>query len=311
VVLLAACSVPPTRPPNVAIEDAHGGGNLVAFNHGSTYLASGGWEGGLNLWHLPDGKHVRFWSAHTDSVEGIAFVADDSRIITAGYDASFAEWTLAGELIRRIAVASPITHMVLTEADRLVVTGHADGWVRLWNYPAFRLIRQHALHKGPVMAVAWHGRTRQLASSGEDGRVYLWQPGEAPAALPSPPGDSWALAFSPDGSRLTGSGWVDLYHWNTGSRRLQVVATDHGGIITALQYSGDGQHLASISRQTDSAVLILDATSGRVEKRLQPHDLCGGHVRYSPNGRFIATTSDDASVRIWDLEHPLPDSRNY
>jgi WD40 repeat protein len=309
--LLAGCSVPPSRPPNVSHQDAHGGGNLVAFDNASSYLASGGWEGGIKLWRLPDGSHVRSWAAHTDSVEGIAFVENDRRIMTAGYDASFAEWTLDGTLIRRIPTISPITDMVLDEAARLVVTGHADGRVRLWNYPALMLASEHALHKGPIMAIAWHGNTRQLASSGEDGRVFLWQPGQTPTALPSPPGDSWTLVFSPDGRQLTGSGWLDLYHWDIAAQRLQVVETDHGGIITALHYSGDGQRLASISRQTDSAVLILDAKSGVVEQRLQPHDLCGGHVRYSPNGRFIATTSDDASVRIWDLQQPLPDVSHY
>ena len=59
------------------------------------------------------------------------------------------------------------------------------------------------------------------------------------------------------------------------------------------------------------ALQLLRPASGQIRQRLRPHALCGGHVRFSPDGRFVATTSDDASVRIWDLNNPLPESPHY
>jgi len=44
-----------------------------------------------------------------------------------------------------------------------------------------------------------------------------------------------------------------------------------------------------------------------VLKRFQPHELCGSFVRLSSDGRYLASTSDDASVYIWDLQYPLPE----
>ena len=76
----------------------------------------------------------------------------------------------------------------------------------------------------------------------------------------------------------------------------------HLGIIKALEYIDDGRELATISRQTDSAVYFLDAKSGEVKRRFQRHDLCGGDIAVSADGRYLATTSDDASVRFWVLE---------
>jgi len=118
--------------------------------------------------------------------------------------------------------------------------------------------------------------------------------------------DAWTLAFSPDGARLYGAGWFRLLRWRLDTDELQVMSTEHGGIIRSIQFGPDGDYLASISRQTDSAVLFLDPEDGHVLRRFQRHDLCGGYVTVSANGRALATTSDDASVRLYDLTEAAP-----
>lgn len=307
----AGCSVPVVQPPNVIIQDAHIGGNSLGFNHDSTLLASGGMDGIIKLWTLPDGKLVRQWQAHDDPLEAIVFVQNSQRIVTASFDATIAEWTLQGKLIRRIKTATPITHMVLDEASQVMITGHNDGAVNVWRYPELTLVKTYQKHIGPIAEVAWHAGTQQLASSGEDRHVYVWKRGRQPARLPRPPSYSRTLAFSPDGRYLMGGGWNDIYRWDLNDRSMKVMETVHGGIINSVQYSRDGKSLLSISRQMDSAVNILDPQTGVLQKRLQPHDLCGVQALYSPDERYIATTSDDFSVRIWDMENPLTDVDYY
>lgn len=132
-----------------------------------------------------------------------------------------------------------------------------------------------------------------------------WTIGDGMVELPSPSTYSRSLVYTPDGRSLIGSGWFRLFRWDLETRRLQEIATEHNGIINSLALGGEGRRLASISRQTDSAVYFLDPHTGEVIERFQPHELCGGFVARSPDGRYLATTSDDASVRIWDLEYPL------
>jgi WD40 repeat protein len=67
------------KPADIIIQDAHSGGNVVRFNHAGTLLASGGWEGRVNLWHLPDGKTGASWKAHEGSVNGLAFMKNDMK----------------------------------------------------------------------------------------------------------------------------------------------------------------------------------------------------------------------------------------
>ncbi len=299
-VLLSACASAPRQPPDWSREDAHTSGSVVAFNQDSTLLASGGLGGWVRLWRLPDGTAGPGWRAHEGPVTGLAFVDGGDQILTAGWDGTLALWSRAGALARRLKTGNPITAIAFDGRSRRLVTGFGDGSVQRWSIPDLRPIDRQPLHRGRVKAVAIQSGGSMLASSGTDGRVFLWREGEPPRGLEAPSTDVWSLAFSPDHGYLMGGGWFDLFRWSLDDERLVLIPTEHYGIITSISFSREGS-LAAISRQTASTVDILDPDTGAVLKRLQKHALCGSYVSFAPNARYVATTSDDASVRFWDL----------
>ena len=300
-VLLVACAGQPHEPPLVIHEDAHRGGTVVAFSQSGELLASGGWSGAVQLWQLPQGSAVRHWRGHSDSVNGIAFLDNDQQIVTAGYDGILERRGLDGELLQQLAGLVPITHMDADAAIDRLVTGHGDGSVRLWQASDFTLLAEQNLHGGAVKAVAIDPQRNRYASSSTDGGVAVWNESGRVQYLQAPPMDAFTLAFSPDGQWLSGGSWFRLYRWKLENGSLTTLATEHHGIIKAVQYTDNGASLATISRQTDSSVYFLDPANGEVMRRFQRHDLCGADVAVSPDGRYLATTSDDASVRIWVL----------
>jgi WD40 repeat protein len=303
VLFIAACAGRPLAEPPVVIHQlAHSGGSVVSFSTDGDLLASGGWEGTVRLWQTPDGPQLRHWHDHNSSVNGIAFAADDSQVISAGYDGRLVRRSVNGARLARVATGSPVTHMVADNGLDRVLTGHTDGVVRTWRLADFTLLQERTLHSGAVMAVAIDGDTGFFASSGADGRVFVWQESGAVRALQEPPVDAWTLAFSPDGQWLAGGGWFRLFRWNLQDASLTVMSTPHHGIIKSVEYLAAGDVLATISRQTDSSVYFLDPASGAALRRFQRHDLCGGDISVSPDGRYLATTSDDASVRVWLLQ---------
>ena len=299
--LLGACAGQPHEPPLVIHEDAHRGGTVVAFSQSGELLASGGWSGTVQLWQLPQGSAVRHWRGHSDSVNGIAFLDADQQVVTAGYDGILERRGLDGELLQQLTGLIPVTHMDADAAIDRLVTGHSDGSVRLWQASDFTLLAEQKLHKGVVKAVAIDPERGRYASSSTDGSVAIWSAVDDVWYLEEPPADAFTLAFSPDGQWLSGGTWFRLYRWNLDDGALTTIATEHYGIIKSVQYTGQGASLASISRQTDSSVYFLDPVSGEVMRRFQRHDLCGADISVSPDGRYLATTSDDASVRIWVL----------
>ena len=300
--LLPACAMrQAAEPPSLVYENVHSGGSIVAFSHAGDVLASGGWEGGARLWQTSEQRQPVHWKAHDDSVNGIGFTSDDRYIITAGYDGVVAAWDRGGRLSRQQQTPSPVTHMVLDAAVGRIVTGHADGAVRVWRLSDFHLLLTRELHDGAIRAVAIDPARQRYASSGADGAVHVFGESGSARQLESPPLDSRTLVFSPDGQTLYGGGWFRLFRWRLSNGEVETLPTPHHGIIRSIQFVNGGSELASISRQTDSSVYFLDPQSGGLTRKFQRHDLCGAAVAVSGDGRYLGTTSDDASVRIYDL----------
>ena len=304
--ILAGCaSSGPELQPNLILQRTQqDGGSALGVDPAATRVIGGGWDGTVQIWSLADGRQVARWRAHEGTVHGAVFLGAD-RILTAGYDGGIALWDPAGRRVASFDARSPITAFDITPDLTTFITGHADGHVRWWQTDGVKLLRQDGVHDGAeVRAVAIHPSGRLAASSDDDGRVALVEPDGTRRWLDEPPTDALTLAFAREGGALYGGGWFNLFRWDAAGGAVQVMDTDHRGEIKRIAFTPDGRELASISRQTDSAVLLLDPASGRTLREIGKHDLCGGVVMVSPDGRYLVSTSDDATVRVWDRKNP-------
>jgi WD40 repeat protein len=303
VLILTGCiTVPQGERADVILEDAHSSGSALAISPDSKILASGGKGGWIRLWRLDGGSEVAGWHAHRRAVNGIHFIRGGRRLISGGFNGKIAEWDLEGRLKREWQTPSPIISLVADSKANLVLTGHGDGQARLWRLSTSELLHAWQIFDGYIKTVAMDAGRGRFAASSHDGELAYWKIGVKPRYFDQSSYSSATLEFSPEGRYLYGAGWFSLYRWELASGALEDLKTEHFGRINRIAFMPDGQQLASISRQTDSSVLILDAATGKTVRRFQKHDLCGTVVTVSRDGRYLATTSDDASVRIWDLK---------
>jgi len=294
------------EPISVA-DDAYDGGNALNVSPDSRLAASGDWAGKIRLWRLPEGTPVGGWQTSHGDLPGLMFLSGGKQLLSAGHDGFIRIWDLSGRLVAAYDTGSSVSSFYPTHNRMGVLLGHADGLVSYWTSEGVRL-GSWKLSDRRISAVATDASATHYAAGDSGHRVWRWHKDGLPENLQSPPSYVRTLAFNPSDGGLLGGGWFNLFSWRAGDVHLKLLPTAHYGIVNHLQFSADGSYLASISRQTDSSVMLLNPHTGETLAAFRKHELCGQRVALSPDGRNMVSNSDDASVRFYALPTSLGNS---
>ena len=120
-----------------------------------------------------------------------------------------------------------------------------------------------------------------------------------------------SAAFSPDGKLLASGSWdgtIKLWDVSTG---MEVRTLEgHRSWVLSVAFSPDGKLLASGScGQRDSyygfciqgEIKLWDVSSGREVRTLKGHSNDVESVAFSPDGKLLASGSDDTTIKLWDI----------
>jgi len=113
-------------------------------------------------------------------------------------------------------------------------------------------------------------------------------------------GEAYAVAFSPDGTRVlagTRSNVVKMWDATTGA--LVRAFTGHKDWVNDVAISPDGTTIVSGSK--DRTLKLWDVESGSELRTLTGHKGWVNGVAFSPDGARVASVSDDQTVKLWDV----------
>lgn len=295
----------PTRPQHVW-EPQEEGVHCVSFSRSADVLATAGTDRRLKLWNIRNGSLSVGASlfGFTESVTCIDFDQTGFRVLASSYDKSALLWqlddpvpklTLSGHR-RKVSAAR------FCSAPPLVVTGSADGSIRLWD-----LHREACTH---VVEVGSHCSDlvcsdSSVFSSHFDGRLRLWDLRSVTCVMELHcPERVTCLDLSVDSHLLLSCCRDDALHlFDLRGRGFSHTCLSAEGFVCG---SDSNKAVISPDRElaaggsSDGTVYVWDVSSGRVQTRLtDQHSSSLSGVSWSVSGRYLASVDKCRRAVLW------------
>lgn len=257
----------------------------VAYSPYGCLLASGSWDGTVNVWDVAKGSKVRTLSEHRDPIKTVAFSPD----------------------------------------GRLIASGSADNTIKLWEVVRLRdsVISSYQTlsgldgHKGSVEAVAFSPCTKRepsgttciewdrlLASGSWDRTIKVWKvdTGSVESTLAGHADSVYSVAFSPDGKFLaSGSADHTIKLWDIANKKEVRTFSGHNDPVYSVAFSPDGKLLASGSADGKVGIVILwEVATGKIQKSFG-HDRPVKAVAFSFDGKLLAAGSIGNTIKLWEV----------
>ncbi|HVD94821.1 MAG TPA: TIR domain-containing protein [Candidatus Limnocylindria bacterium] len=314
----------------------------VAFSRDDRYLASASLDETVRIWDVEDKRELL---RLPQKASAVVFTPDGSAVITGNDDGTLAEWPITrGTAIKTLPSESVVKAVTFSNDGQFLILGSADGQMRILKTEAGRW--GQIATKAPGTEISTLGLSPDgrwlVAITGKSAQLYSipgWM--EASPSLDFGEDSMDAVLFSPDGKWIAlqtrrhapGGAHGDLMTtrvfelatrrvvaWLTHTNLLNVPASEltSGGDLKLVANAASWAEMRLGGRSAKSSDgrwetfnqkgTLIDAQLQRPAEIAQ-HDGPVTDAAFSPNGRWLVTSSEDRTVCVWPLrtEDLLPE----
>lgn len=200
----------------------------------------------------------------------------------------------------------PVISLDWSPDGKFLAVAGTDGALVVLDAATGSVRHQLTRHRMGAMRVAWSPDGLWLASGGQDGKIKLWHSQSGELAHEFAGGGAWVehLEWSHAGNLLLSAAGKKLRVWNVAGE-MQFEFAAHESTIAGLSLRADGKGFATVCYGKircfrfgeTSPYETLDWKSSLIS------------LAWSPNGRFIATGTQENTVQFFRLpargEEPL------
>ena len=276
----------------------------------SYLLASSGEDGTIKLWSVSKKSSTQLQNIQGDEtrIKQLTFSPDGNNLATASENGIVKLWRTAdGSLLNYYPTKAEINDLSYSPDGQFLATAEANGQVNIWNTDG---IWQQTLngHGGQVLSLSVHPNGDTLASASTDKTVKIWQVHQ-PAFLAD--GGIYSIAVSPVSPEIfAATGWngkIELWRKNSdNSRKLLFTLPGHETTITQIQFSPDGNILASAS--WDKTIKLWRIKDGSLITTLTGHQdgISSIAFAWGKQGYLLASGSADKTIKLWSIIDEQP-----
>lgn len=282
----------------------------LAFSPDSKMVATAGYDGTARLWDVASGE-LRAVFEHDEEMLGALDVSPDGRYLAVGAGDDVRLWDMAtARSVQRLRGSEGTIWSVAFHPSELstLAVGYEGNTVRIWDIADGNVTRTLEVGLGPVRDLSFEPNGRYLAAAGSDGVLTLWDLADGWRELRSeghPEGYIVGVDFSGSDALFTSGsdGTVRRIEVDTLSER---VVASHSLSLGTLAVAPDNS--AIVVPREDGTIVFYALIGGRVSapRELRRHTMAAHRARFSPDGRFLATTGGDGAVRMWDAHSGAP-----
>jgi WD40 repeat protein len=262
----------------------------LAMDTESKHIVIGYNEGSLSIFEPKPGRiiNIQSFPAHNRNVSGAAFSSDNKLVASVGIDGTLKIWD------------TNVIAKFQTDCEN-----RKEGAPMPPNPSPKKVINAQS---GSLTGVSFAPSGKQVATSGSDGSVKIWNvdTGKLVSTIAAHKGAANTVAYSPDGTMIA-SGGVDKFArvWKTTATGKPLYSLGgHDGPVNAIDFSAESKQLATGSGapKKGGQVRIYDLETGKEAYSLSPIDDTVTTVSFHPKLPRLATGGKDKKVRVWDLK---------
>jgi WD40 repeat protein/class 3 adenylate cyclase len=275
---------------------------------GTRFVTEGPEETGeIDIRNAETGESMLSFHGHERDVNGVAFNADGSMLLTTGDDGTAKVWNpLSGRELGRIEDPdrqTPVTGPSFSADGSLAAAAWPEeGTVRVWEVTTSRIV--HEIELEGAFRTTFSPDGERLAIVGFDlGVVVDVRSGDEVLTLEGHEGDIQDVDWSPDGRWISTSSFdatAGIWDAETGDLRFSLF---HDGFVTDADWSPQSDRLVTGGSQ--GTVWGISEGGGEQLFSLSAQDTSSGvqGVAFSPDGTKVLTGDTGiTSAKIWDVD---------
>ena len=293
----------------------------LEFSPDGQRLVTAGKDGTARIWDVATGAPLTPPLVHGDDVVGASFSPNGQRVLTASLDNTARIWdaNTGAPLTPPMQHGSNVFSAVFSPDGRRVVTASADNTARVWDAATGQPVTPPLQHGDIVWPASFSPDGRFVVTASQDKTARIWDAETGRPVTPPlrHPAEVWWATFSPDG-KLVATACEDhtarIWDARTGAPLLPPMELPEAATYVA--FNPDGKRLVTACGESLFGIMdsklrpgearVWDVATGKPLTPPMPHKLSVYYAVFSPDGRCVATASQDATARVWDANTGEP-----